>query len=266
VNRVCTQAYSSTISPDRPLIAARARLRDHRRMKVAEALHELGVRPDTLDDGERERLATDGVLELERLLPPEQVARLLALVDPQPHPSGTRHIQGLATRHPELACLWCHPRVLAAVSCVVGPEPHVLDVAYRGPAPGFGAQVLHVDWSAVPVGAEFPVCNAFLALVDFTGDNGATRVVPGSHRCGKTPQSYTDPRQRHPAERPLVGPAGTVFVFNGHVWHSGTLNRSGAIRHSLQVAVRRRRGFAAYVEERVLPDWLTPAARALLAP
>jgi len=64
-------------------------------------------------------------------------------------------------------------------------------------------------------------------LDDFTLENGPTRLIPGSHRWGKLPQtSLADPMAPHPDEILLTGKAGTVVVMNAHLWHGGTANRT----------------------------------------
>jgi ectoine hydroxylase-related dioxygenase (phytanoyl-CoA dioxygenase family) len=89
--------------------------------------------------------------------------------------------------------------------------------------------------------------HAICPLVDFTPENGATRVVPGSHRGphlvkgkGKGDMGYADPDKPHPLQRQLVGPAGTVFVLNIHCAHSAMLNRSGEPRLALFAHFSRR--------------------------
>src|SRR5262249_40355776 len=52
-------------------------------------------------------------------------------------------------------------------------------------------------------------------LTDFTADNGATRVVPGSHWRCRAPA----PEGEFTGEIPVVGPRGAVFIWNGNVWH-----------------------------------------------
>ena len=52
-------------------------------------------------------------------------------------------------------------------------------------------------------------------------------MVPGSHRFGASPrQAVPDPAAAHPGEVRLIAEAGTVVIFNSHVWHGGTRNRS----------------------------------------
>ena len=76
---------------------------------------------------------------------------------------------------------------------------------------------------------------AVVALCDFTPDNGATSVIPGSHRRPDL-QRRSGSLEYHPDELVLTGPAGTAFVFCGHLLHRGTRNRSTASRPALQVS------------------------------
>lgn len=107
--------------------------------------------------------------------------------------------------------------------------------------PGGELQNLHVDWSEAVAPDNFQVCNSIWLLDDFTEENGATRVVPGSHRFGKIPQEVMDDSsQPHPDEVLLLGEAGTVVIFNSHTWHGGTFNRSGDYRRALHSYFVRR--------------------------
>jgi ectoine hydroxylase-related dioxygenase (phytanoyl-CoA dioxygenase family) len=63
------------------------------------------------------------------------------------------------------------------------------------------------------------------AIEDFTDENGATQVIPGSHRWAN----------EHPDERPhdvvtAAMPAGSVVVFDSALWHRGGANRSSGTR------------------------------------
>ena len=105
----------------------------------------------------------------------------------------------------------------------------------RDPLPGYGQQGLHADWTVRFKGEPFRAVTAIWLLDDFTGDNGATRVVPGTHRLPTPPpKSFANPASRHPEQTLIVANAGSVLVFNGHLWHSGTTNRSSGSRRVVQ--------------------------------
>jgi|SRR6476646_122413 ectoine hydroxylase-related dioxygenase (phytanoyl-CoA dioxygenase family) len=92
-------------------------------------------------------------------------------------------------------------------------------------------QPLHVDMGAIADDKGFWACNTVWMLDDFTTENGATRMIPGSHRWGKRPQDVlADPSAPHPEEILLTGRAGSVAVMNAHMWHGGTANRTPAPR------------------------------------
>ena len=98
--------------------------------------------------------------------------------------------------------------------------------------PGNPAQALHPDDGTYPIArphAEL-VVNIMLPLMDFTAENGATRIVPGSHR-------WTD---RFPGADDLATSvpmkAGSALFFLGSLWHGGGANmtdtdRLGVILH-----------------------------------
>ena len=99
-----------------------------------------------------------------------------------------------------------------------------------------------------------------IMLDDMTPTNGPTRVVPGSHnwtpinvpdnnmgeveRIVARPEDAADipkdPYAPHSKEVRLTGKAGSVAVINGHIWHGGTRNESGAPRRVLHLAIGRR--------------------------
>jgi len=146
---------------------------------------------------------------------------------------GTLHLEGLEHRGTALPAVWEDPGVVAAVRHHLGPAAALRTATYRAPLPGRGGQTLHVDWAGFVAEGDWQVCNAIVALVDFTAANGATRVVPGTHRHPDRRFRPRSPLDRHPRQQLLTGPAGTAFVFSGHVLHSGTVNRGTAPRHAL---------------------------------
>ena len=152
--------------------------------------------------------------------------------------SGTRPQSELLDRVPEARSVIENPRVVAIVEEILGPGAGQPTATYRAPGPGFGAQKLHSDALPRLDRSDAAVATAIAALCDFTPYNGATRIVPGSHRRPDL-QRLSGNLEAHPDEMLLLGPAGTVFLFNGHLLHSGTLNLSEAPRPSLQIVWRR---------------------------
>jgi ectoine hydroxylase-related dioxygenase (phytanoyl-CoA dioxygenase family) len=107
-------------------------------------------------------------------------------------------------------------------------------------------------------------------LDDFTTENGAIRVVPGSHRWGELPQHVlADPSAVHPDEILLTGRAGTVVVMNAHMWHGGTANRTSDCRRAMHAFYTRRDKPQQQYQKRLLqPEVqrrLSPELRRLLA-
>jgi ectoine hydroxylase-related dioxygenase (phytanoyl-CoA dioxygenase family) len=200
---------------------------------------------DLLARRERQQLDEDGFLVLENVVQPKRVKamrdRLEELLAVTKQRRGTLGVAGLLEEE-TFDAAWLHPRILAAVRHILGDELRLTGVASRGISPGHGQQALHVDWSD---GLEnrpgvWYGCTAICALVDFTCENGATRVVPASHRHPWMLKTGHDSRNPHPLERRLTGAAGTVFVLNIHCGHSAVQNTTKSPRHAILTCFSRR--------------------------
>jgi len=148
---------------------------------------------------------------------------------------GSRRLANLVDKGEIFAQLIAIPRVLEFVSHVLGPRFKLSSFNARSANPHSNeAQPLHCDAGALPDAAGYWVCNTVWLLDDFTLENGATRVIPGSQNWSQLPQeTLTDPTAPHPQEVLLTAPAGTVIVMNTHAWHGGTANRSDNHRRAL---------------------------------
>ena len=163
-----------------------------------------------------------------------------------------------------------HPEVIDGVRHVIG-QAKLSSLNARSADPHSDAgQPLHVDMAAVPDERGYWVCNTIWMLDDFTPDNGATRVVPGSHKWGKRPQDVlADPDAPHPGEVLVTGRAGGVVIMNAHVWHGGTANRTAAPRLAMHAFYcRRDKPQQQYQKKLLRPEVqaaLSPELRELLA-
>lgn len=216
-------------------------------MALRDALDSLGVSAETLSPDERRLLDEQGYLRLEGVLAAEEVAAFAACVDDIAAREGERagsewyrevgvvRLCNLLDKSPLFERCLTEPRVLAAVHRVLGDDFKLSALDSRNPLPGHGRQALHVDWPGGAVApGDFQVCNSAWLLDDFTLENGAPRLVPGTHRAGRIPaEAMADTRLPHPDQIRLVGRAGTVIVFNGHVWHGGIVNRSAGPRRTV---------------------------------
>jgi hypothetical protein len=163
------------------------------------------------------------------------------------------------------------PELLAGVRHVLGADCKLSSLNARAADPHSPAgQPLHVDMGAIPDERGYWVCNTVWMLDDFTTENGATRMVPGSHRWKQRPQDVlADPLAPHPDEILLTGPAGSIAIMNAHLWHGGTANRTAAPRLAMHAFYcRRDKPQQQYQKRLVRPevqDSLSPEVRAILA-
>jgi ectoine hydroxylase-related dioxygenase (phytanoyl-CoA dioxygenase family) len=156
------------------------------------------------------------------------------------------------------------PAVLEHVRHVLGTGMKLSSLNARSADPGTDVgQPLHVDMGAIPDEKGYWVCNTVWMLDDFTPDNGATRMIPGSHKWGIRPQDVLkDPLAEHPDEILLTGKAGSIAVMNAHMWHGGTANRTSAPRLAMHAFYCRNDKPQQQYQKRLL----RPAVQAALGP
>ncbi|AZN40297.1 phytanoyl-CoA dioxygenase family protein [Paenibacillus albus] len=184
--------------------------------------------------------------------------------------AGTRRLSDLANKGEDFDGTYTHPKILAAVNYILKRDFKVSAMNGRDAIPGEGHQSLHADWTAPrKIEEPFHVAISIWMLDDFTMDNGATRVVPGTHLLKGSPSDYMeDPSSPHPDELIVTGRAGTVIVLNSHTWHGGTTNRTDKSRRALHPYFTARE-FPQQQNMRdsirkVTYDRISPAARYLL--
>ena len=196
----------------------------------------------TVDPQFLEALDKNGYCVVPQALDEEWIARLQMAFENAPVQStGTQHVE-VNKDTPELDAwnaLEHHAALITAADSVLSRPYFVARLHGRNPLPGFGHQGLHADWPRA-AGAPNHVLTALWMLDDFTVENGATRVVPGSHRLPHPPpKSLAQPLARHPHERIITGAAGSVLILNGYVWHSGRRNDSKGPRRAAQMGMHR---------------------------
>jgi hypothetical protein len=198
------------------------------------------VRPPTDIPALLEDLALDGYAVRERVLSAADVAVLRAALDPilDETPTGRNPFEGFHTKrvYSPLA------KTRALDDLVLSPWLEQLAAQLIGPhtlssiigiqiGPGEVAQEIHYDAAAYPLPWSYRevVFNTMWALDDFTDENGATVVHPGSNRS---------PDTMPPADVELVHavmPAGSVLIWPGKTFHGGGANRTDRWRLGLVI-------------------------------
>jgi ectoine hydroxylase-related dioxygenase (phytanoyl-CoA dioxygenase family) len=140
----------------------------------------------------------------------------------------TKRLNGLVRRSAAAREMAVHPMVLALADAVLQPHCARYQLNYSGVIhllPGAKAQELHRDGDLYPFRHPCPpmLMPTMWALTDFTADNGATLVVPGSHRWAE---------ERDPTADEIVSavmPAGSLLVYLGGTIHAGGANVSQSL-------------------------------------
>jgi len=233
-----------------------------------------------LTGSDRRQLDEEGYLVLPGLMSPEMLERVRSRIEELfaeegsrsgsefKQEPGARRLANLVNKGRIFEEIILTPAVQEAMRHVLGPKFKLSSLNVRSTNPHSDSdQPLHADSGALADGEGYWVANSVWMLDDFTPENGATRIVPGSHRWGQVPPPGM--YQVHPQQQLVTGKAGTVVVMNAHMWHGGTANRTAAPRRAMHVYYTRwdkpqqqyqKRLLSADVQARLAPD-----ARRILA-
>lgn len=195
-------------------------------------------------------MARDGACIIRDVLSPDRLTALRADVAPWIDRTGpgrdewsgfnTKRTGGLIARCATVRDIAVDPLILGVANTTLAPFCSKIQLNITQLItimPGQGAQPLHRDrfvWGGddsggvIPQGIE-PQCNGIWAVTDFTEDNGATHVVPGSHKWSFDRQAVRDESVQ------AVMKAGSVLLYNGTVIHGGGANRAATPRTALNV-------------------------------
>ncbi|MGI8756428.1 MAG: phytanoyl-CoA dioxygenase family protein [Acidimicrobiales bacterium] len=165
----------------------------------------------------------------------DDLARLERDLDAKPARNGfegtrTVRIYNLLAHGPLYHQVPVHPPTLPLVDEVLDPGCLISSLSSIAIGPDEVAQPIHADDQVMPLAKPHvaTVCNTMWALTDFTEDNGATRVIPGSHLADHSPD-YGAAFDSVPAEMT----AGSILVWHGSLWHGGGANRTDRRRTGL---------------------------------
>jgi ectoine hydroxylase-related dioxygenase (phytanoyl-CoA dioxygenase family) len=186
-------------------------------------------------------LARDGYVILERAIDRVAIDELFAALAPfEAHrPMGRTAFEGrrsqrvysLAGKGEPFLRLAEHPDVIALLDRALLPNYLLSTAQSIRLHPGEAAQAWHTDdaFYLSPRPHDRPLAISVIwAIEDFTADNGATEVIPGSHRWG-TEHPDTQAFEAVAA----VMPAGSAIVFDAALWHRGGSNQSSHTRLGL---------------------------------
>lgn len=198
-----------------------------------------------METGEREahiaRIREHGYTIVERAIEPSLIETLSAALERLEHdlsvrPAGNRfegtrtvRIYNLLARGAPFEAVPAHAEVLPIVEGVLDEGCLISSLSSIAIEPGEIAQPIHADDMVIPLDKPHApiVCNSMWALTDFTAENGATRLVPGSHRTANP--EYGGAYETIAAEMPK----GSVLIWEGSLWHGGGANSTDERRVGL---------------------------------
>lgn len=147
----------------------------------------------------------------------------------------TKRVGGLISRSLGVRDLVLNPTILGTAARFLSHSTtfqiHCTQVVSN--YPGAIAQTLHQDeiaWDMFPFPNDFHVqCNTLWAMTEFSEEMGATRVIPGSHRAGRSIEFEI------PDSIPAEMEKGSVLIYDGKIYHGGGANRSNKVRSAINL-------------------------------
>lgn len=219
-----------------------------------------------------EALERDGYCVIEDVLSPGEVARvrsrLVAVAQGEAaagidtgRREGPRNQRVYALTHKgcEFVFLLEHPVLWAMMTHLLGPDFMLSSITANIAGPGGQAMTLHPDQGYIPPPwPPYPlVANMMWMFDDFTEANGATRLVPGSHR--RAAGGPVDQGQARDAV-PATGRAGSVLCFDGRVLHQTGANttvdvlRHGVLTYCCRPWIRQQENSSLSIPEPLWPQ------------
>jgi ectoine hydroxylase-related dioxygenase (phytanoyl-CoA dioxygenase family) len=198
-----------------------------------------GTGPETEMEAHLRRIAEEGYTVLENAIEPDfidEIADALRKVEAElgAVPADnlfegvhTTRVYNLLVHGPTFEKIPVHPDVLPIVERVLDPGALISSLSSIAIGPGERAQPIHADDQVIPLTRpHIPIiCNTMWAITDFTEENGATRVIPGSHLRDQAPNPL-----EHYDTIAAEMPKGSVLVWVGSLWHGGGANLTDARR------------------------------------
>lgn len=184
------------------------------------------------------QLHHDGYALLRGAIPAEWLEDLRAAFDAGVKPSSQWPVpRGADWRHslldldPKVQAVCRLPEVLSVVGLLIGERFFLSQVEGREPLAQGGYQKLHRDMSAQRPGDSVGVMAYF---DDYGPGNGATRIVPASHRPaqGEPPFDFDDESRAVQ----ISGCAGDMLIFDADLVHAASRNITGARRRSILIS------------------------------
>ncbi|MEM8924062.1 MAG: phytanoyl-CoA dioxygenase family protein [Actinomycetota bacterium] len=179
-------------------------------------------------------------------------------------------------KDPDLAPLAEHPRIVTAVTDVLGADPLLTAFVLYDRTPGGPGIPAHNDYKRWrPVGSSMNWAFTIVPFCDFDAENGRLFVAPGSHQLDRIHEGPELPLEVAPPTRPdeaaYVDPGlerGDLLLMNMHLWHRADGNRSdrhriGAFNKYAAADAPPATGYLVYDDD--VHDALSPSGRRLLA-
>ena len=159
------------------------------------------------------------------------------------HPEiGAQRLNLLINKHPCYRKIFTIPEAVCAAKYLIKNDIVLSQIILRMPFPGTGEQKWHIDW--IPRKKKSDPIRSVLTSIfldDITKENGATRIIPNTHRLLTSPEEQGLGTKDHPDQIYIEAPRGSLLIYDINLWHCGSRNVNGKKRRILNISYRDRK-------------------------
>lgn len=154
---------------------------------------------------------------------------------------GADRLGNLLNKHIIFSKIATIPILLHAAYHILSDDIKLSSILFREPKKNFGEQEIHIDWHPRRKNSDkFKSVVCFYFLEDSKKENGATIIIPKTHKKLGYPCEHINPFKKNSYEKIVEAKAGSLLILNANTWHKGGENKVGKKRGMIAIEYRQR--------------------------
>ena len=155
---------------------------------------------------------------------------------------GADRLGNLLNKHIIFSKIATIPVLLHAAYHIISDDIKLSSIIFREPKKNFSEQEIHIDWHPRRKHSDkYKSVVCFYFLEESTKENGATIIIPKTHKKLGYPCEHINPFKKNSYEKIIEAKAGSILILNANTWHKGGENKVGKKRGMIAIEYRQRK-------------------------